>query len=116
MTEPTNTQGIPPEPPQLLDGDALYNSIMGQIEPELLSVNLEAIPTLCANETPEQRTARVTRYKAAFEEYDRRFDEHCRMWDEQLHNYKREAIEYIENQAQVNDIAELQVIESSLTQ
>ncbi len=116
MTELTNTHIDPPMPPLLLSGDELYDSIMGQIEPELLSANLPMISSLCANETAEQRSARAKRYQAAFKEYDLRFKKHCDEWNQQLHNYKHEAIKYIEQEAKTNEIAELEEIEYSINQ
>ncbi len=116
MTEPTNTQIDPPMPPPLVSGDELYDSIMGHIEPELLSANLPMIKSLCVNETAEQRTTRAKRYQAAFKEYDLRFKQHCDEWNQQLHNYKHEAIQYIEQEAKTNEIEQLQEIENSINQ
>ena len=55
------------------DGKELYDSIMKDIEPDLL---MDVIPTLdakYAGETPEQNAERQARYQKAFTEYDKRY-------------------------------------------
>lgn len=110
MPDQTN----PPWPPPVLTGKELYDSIMGGIEPELLSVNFPIAPDAFKSETPKQRTERAKRYQAAFEEYDRRFAKHHSDWNEQLRIYKRHAMEYIERGAAMKEDSHLASIESSI--
>jgi hypothetical protein len=114
MANDTNTQIDPPMPPAVLSGAALYDAIMGQIEPELVSANLPFAADAFAQETAEQRAERARRYQAAFDEYDRRFEMHITQWDEQLRTYKRHAMSYIEGQARGEDNNEIASIESSI--
>lgn len=103
-------------PPPVLTGTELYDSIMGDIEPELLSANLLLLKEAYANETPDERAARAARYEAAYAEYDARFAKNCDDWNEQLHAYKRHALQNVENRVQNKEAAELSSLESSLTQ
>jgi hypothetical protein len=109
-----NSSIDPPAPPAVLGGVELYDTIMGQIEPELLSSNLPFSADKFQDEDLEQRAERARRYQAAFDEYDRRFAQYCDTWNEELHSYKRQAVAYIEAAAQTNDDAQLSSIESSL--
>lgn len=113
MADQTTLQADAPFPPPVLSGKELYDSIMGPIEPELLSENLPFAPNAFAGETPEQRAERTQRYASAFEEYDRRFAAHAAQWNEQLRSYKRHAMEYIEGKVRGGEEGELQTIESS---
>jgi hypothetical protein len=114
MTDTHMTAGIPPTPPPVLRGQELYDLIMGQIEPDLLSVNVDGLAARYVQQTPEERSERAQRYRNAFSEYERRLTEYQRQWDEQLRTYKRLAIAYIEHQAQSGEVTDLQSIESSL--
>lgn len=114
MSEPTSYVGI--TPPPVLSGTELYDSIMGDIEPELLSANLPLLKDAYANETPDERAARAARYQAAYAEYDARFAKNCNDWNKQLHAYKRHALHNVESRVQTKESAELSSLESSLTQ
>ncbi len=114
MDTNTNPSIDPPTPPAVLGGAELYDTIMAQIEPELLSDKLPISRAALESDDAAERAARAARYQAAFEEYDRRFAQYCDKWNEELHSYKRQAVAYIEAAAQATDDAELSSIESSL--
>lgn len=114
MSKQTDTKIDPPFPPPVLTGRELYDSIMGGIEPDLLSSNFPFAPDAFKGETPEQRAARAKRYNAAFQEYDRRFAKYQDDWNEQLRTYKRHAMEYIEQGAATKEGDQLASLESSL--
>ncbi len=103
-------------PPPVLSGTELYDSIMGDIEPELLSANLSLLKETYANETPDERAVRAARYEVAYAEYDVRFAKNCEDWNEQLHAYKRHALQNVESRVQIQEAAELSSIETSLTE
>ncbi len=114
MADQTNTHIDPPFPPAVLSGAELYDSIMGQIEPELVSAKLPFSPDLFAAESPEQRAARAERYQAAFDEFDRRFAAYQDQWNEELRTYKRHAMTFIEEKADAEEQNTMASIESSL--
>lgn len=114
MFDSTLSAGI--TPPPILSGTELYDSIMGEIEPELLSANLPLLKEAYTNEAPDERAARAARYEAAYAEYDVRFAKNCADWNEQLHAYKRHALRNVESHVQNAEAVELTSIESSLNQ
>lgn len=57
-------------PAVLPSGVQIYDALMSQIEPELLSINATMLAEQYKNETPAERKARMARYKAAFQKYD----------------------------------------------
>ncbi len=61
--------------PDIPDGLAVYDSIMGEIDEDLTSQGAKKLNEKYRNETPEQTKARAARYDAARDEYDRRYDE-----------------------------------------
>jgi len=54
-------------------GKQIYDQIMAQIDPELVTDSLNTLSEKYKDETPEQATARSARYEAAFAEYDKRY-------------------------------------------
>ncbi len=48
----------------------LYDSLMEQIEPELMSATIETLEKKYANETEKEKEARALRYEEAFKLYD----------------------------------------------
>ncbi len=115
MADLTNTHTDAPFPPAVRSGAELYDSIMGAIEPELVSSKLPFAADAFAAETPEQRAERAQRYQAAFDEYDRRFAAYQDQWNQELRTYKRHAMTFIEEKAQAEDENAMASIESSLT-
>lgn len=118
MADDTNTSftGVPPVPPPVLSGQELYDTIMRDIEPDLLSSNVETLAVAYETQSPEEKAERADRYRQAFAEYERRLAQYQLQWDMQLSAYKRQAISYIEHQSQSNEAAELQNIESSINE
>ncbi len=51
-------------------GDEIYDGLMCDIEMDLISVNLPKLDAKYANETPEDREARLERYQKAYAKYD----------------------------------------------
>lgn len=82
-----------PQPPALLSGDELYDSIMGSIEPDLLISNMPQVVLEMEHDTQEVKTERIERYNRAFAEYDRRLAEHKQDWDKAYNDYKRASME-----------------------
>lgn len=94
----TNPVGISlPPPPVIPDGDALYDQLMGPIEPELLTANLPRLKALyAADGTDAKRKIRGERYKKAFQAYRVALAEFDRMMQEKLNRYYAEALRTLE--------------------
>ena len=57
-----------------LNPDDLYDLIMAQIEPDLLSSQVGKLEAKYATELPEAKAKRMQRYKAAWEQYTQERD------------------------------------------
>lgn len=86
-----------PKPPPIPGGRELYDSIMGEIEPELTTAGLLALPQTYVNETPDQKRGRAKRYNDAFEEYGRRFQAYNVEWMGQFTTFQRQALKSVEH-------------------
>lgn len=113
MTPPVATSsGLPP----LLSGDALYDVLMGSIEPELTTPQLPTLMEKYAHETLDEKQARAERYERAFAEFDRALQEYQKTCDRQIRDYKRAAIASIEAKAAQMDDVEIHEITSLILQ
>ena len=83
----SQTKGVP-----LISGSDLYDTIMGAIEPDLTSANLETTKQRVLDATLDERKEMATRYSDAFVEYDKRVGEHEKEWAKSFHTYKRQSL------------------------
>ncbi len=60
-----------PAVPQALGPEAVYDIVMGLIEPDLMSAQLPLLTEKYAKETPEETIARMERYDRAFALFDK---------------------------------------------
>lgn len=65
---------------ELPTGAEVYDGIMSDIEPDLVSNMIPLLDEKYAGETPEQNAIRLTRYRTAYEEYGRRFA----VWEKEM--------------------------------
>lgn len=84
-------------PPTLPTAEALYDQIMGAIEPELMSAGIETLGEKYKDETPEAFAARKERYAKAFEEYDRKYQEYISSLQTQVREYRRQSFARVES-------------------
>lgn len=87
-SESMNISGMP-EGFQFPTGQQIYDMIMGQIEPELLTANLDTLDAPYAGESKDAHDARYERYSRAFAKYKVAYAQ----WVSELHqaigSYKR---------------------------
>ena len=95
-------------------GDAIYDNIMSQIEPELTTAQLPLLDEKYKSETADQAAVRAARYNKAFAEYDKQFADYQTKWNEQFATYKREALKSTEQEARKEDDQQIQSIEQSI--
>jgi hypothetical protein len=99
-----------------MDGDALYDSIMSEIEPELVSANSERIAELTKDETEEERKVRAERYEKAFEVYDVKMAEYVSQAKEVSARHKRESLKALERDSRKEEEKQLEeILNSTLT-
>jgi hypothetical protein len=91
-------------------GEQIYDFIMGQIEPELMSKELPHLEQRYKHEKKKQAKARAKRYQAAFAEYDKRFAEYTDWMNQKVHAFQRfarqttERFESKKERGQIDDL------------
>jgi len=98
----------------LPSGKQLYDSLMGDIEPELVSSVIPALAARYAGETPDAHTSRMERYKRAFEEYDRRCAEYLRGLRSDVATFRKQSRKAVEGRQRSAEQAALQTLEDSI--
>ncbi len=96
-------------------GTEVYNSIMREIEPELLQDSIPLLEMKYANETPVAKKQRGERYRLAFEEYDRRYAAFELELQGKVRSFQKAAMKTAENSARTQDEADMVSLESSLS-
>ncbi len=114
MANQTQTAGTAlPRIPVVLEGDVLYDQIMSEIEPDLMTKNYETLDAKYAGETPAQNADRKERYAKAFEEYKRRFDLYTAEWNQQLQLFQRGVLRSFEADDRTEEDAQMLHLESA---
>jgi len=74
----------------------IYDLLMFEIEPELMSDMITLLPEIYKGETSEQHEERMERYREAFEVFYRRFDMLLALWKNELGVFKKEIMREFE--------------------
>lgn len=101
--------------PTVLSPEAVYDLLMNEIEPELVSTNVNGLKEKYRNEKPEQARKRAKRYALAFEEYDRRLDLYINKLNKAMNAYARDAAKSLEAYEQKNNTDNLADLESQIS-
>lgn len=103
---------MPPLPP-VFEGDDLYDTIMGEIEPELVSTVYPTLDEKYKNETPDEKAARQARYDKAFVEYERRFALYTNKWNGELRAFQTGVSRALEADDRAEDETIMSQLESA---
>jgi predicted S18 family serine protease len=119
MADPTHifTFGPPqsalPALPPVFEGDDLYDQIMSEIEPELVSTVYKTLDEKYKNETPEEKALRQARYDKAFTEYQRRFQLYTNEWSGKLRTFQTGVVQALEADDRAEDDGVMLQLESA---
>ena len=102
-------------PIKILEGQELYDQIMGQIEPELTSASIPLLEEKYRDETSEEAELRRQRYNKAYEEYDRQYAGFLSQKEVEFQAHKRQAIASIEKEDRKEEEAQLGDLESAIS-
>lgn len=91
----------------------VYDMLMADIEPDLLSYNIDLLDDYYAGETDAAHTARMARYEAAYTEFDRVFEEFMQGVSQEVRSNRRSALREREHEAQSAEADTLQALESA---
>jgi hypothetical protein len=92
----------------------LYDMLMFEIEPELLSDAVGELDELYKNETKEEHQERMDRYKVAFQTFSDRFGKMLDLWKVQLKDFDKAILSAIKAKAGAEESGRLSGIEQSL--
>ncbi|MCA9370925.1 MAG: hypothetical protein KC680_03120 [Candidatus Peregrinibacteria bacterium] len=99
--------------PTLPSGQAIYDMIMQEIEPELLTQSIPTLTAKYASETLQQRTERFARYEKAYKEYDKAYEVYMQNVQLQVRVYKKEALQSAEHTSLQKEESLLKKLEQS---
>ena len=91
----------------------IYNMLMFDIEPELMTNILPDLEELYPNESEEEKKERLARYAKAFEEFTMKFEEFMGAWKEQLHDFKKNILAHFKQESGAQDKTDLENLERS---
>ncbi len=114
QTSQASTKASFPPLPPVFQGDDLYDQIMGEIEPELVSSVYDTLEEKYKNETPDEKSARQARYDKAFTEYERRFSLYTSEWNGKLRTFQSGVIHALEADDRDEDSALMTQLETAL--
>lgn len=96
-------------------GDAIYDEIMGAIEPELKSSQIHGLAEKYKNEKPEEAELRKTRYNAAYVEYEKRLSAYLEQKKTEDAGRKRRAMSTIEKEDRQEEEEQMSSLESNIS-
>jgi len=102
------------EPPVELTMEDIYNMLMYDIEPDLMTSSLPELDAIYADETDEEREARADRYAEAFRECSRRLDGVLSVWMDEFLGCRDDLLKKLRSKAGEEDAEKLSDIEDSL--
>lgn len=99
---------------QLPTGEQVYDSIMCQIEPELLLSNLQNLDAPYLGESEQHRTERYERYGKAFAKYQGHYQAWIKSLKSAVNVYKKAVIKASEKVSASDDSAKLETLSSQI--
>jgi hypothetical protein len=114
MTSVTDDTTPFPVLPTILSPDHVYDMLMGEIEPELVSTVVHTLKEKYTAETAEQATARAARYTAAFAEYEKQLTTYVADLNAAIRQYARAAAVSLETSGRSIDNALLETLDTAM--
>ncbi|MDD5103526.1 MAG: hypothetical protein PHX93_03955 [Candidatus Peribacteraceae bacterium] len=113
MPNPPSSTGIPVIPAKRT-GREIYDSIMREIEPELLSAELPFLEERYQHDTPEQQKKRAERYIKAMDEYEKRYAQYRQEREGKARAFKLGSVHFVEKQSADDEQVKMRSLESAL--
>ncbi len=94
-------------PPTIeVDFKYIYDLLMADIEPELVTANMPYLDTAYEGETEDQKEIRLERYRMAFEVFTERYEQLMDIWHKELAKGKSDIdLEVLKNNMPLDDDA-----------
>lgn len=92
----------------------IYDMIMYEVEPELITCNIAELDLIYQNETEEEKLERGKRYEEAFEQLFIRLENLMGVWKLELDEYKDKVMQKFTEKSKKEDAEALSDIETSI--
>jgi hypothetical protein len=93
---------------------ALYDALMEQIEPDLVSTEIDYLDTYYSGETEEESAARAERYAKAFILFEERMGQLFVLWEKELAAIKEKVLTQAKSQSAKQEHEEIEGISSAI--
>jgi hypothetical protein len=93
----------------------LYDELMAEIEPDLVTANIDGLEEKYKDETPAEAAARAERYNAAYEAFQKAMDERELLWADQFRRMQHEAIASTEKEDRDAEVADLEALDKTIS-
>mgnify|MGYP001199310590 CR=1 FL=1 len=101
--------------PVIQGGQEVYDAIMGGIEPDLLSTNIDTLDEKYAGESEEEQAERMERYKKAFIEYQKQYAEYRDAQKGEIRVFSKSLMGSVEQKSDSSDASAIDDIESAIS-
>lgn len=101
-------------PVQIPSAEDIYDALMGDIEPELVSTHIPKLKDKYINETAADRQARMERYQQAYEELNNRYEEWLTEIKKLFSDFKRQALQLAEEEIKAKEAAQIANFDAQL--
>ena len=105
-----------PTPPVIEEGTVIYDMIMGEIEPDLVSGMAEKLDEKYAGESDVETKVRMERYAKAFKEYEKRYKEYKERKDAEVRAFSRDTMRATEGSSAKKEEGKLADLETQISQ
>ena len=95
--------------------EQLYDMIMREIEPDLLSYNIPKLDEYYKDETEEQHKERMKRYDVAYKQFEEKLQEFMNNVQDEVRGTKRDSLLAKEQEDKEHDMEVLEDIEEALS-
>lgn len=101
-------------PPVIPTGIQVFDLIMAQIEPDLVSTTVTTLDEKYKDETPAQAKARAERYVKAYEKYEEAYARFTSFMNVRVAGWQHITIKRAEEKSNKTDASELSSLESDI--
>lgn len=101
--------------PTLPSAQEIYDSLMKDIEPELLTANIASLKEKYAGESDAERKQRMQRYQRAYKAYDKAYVAYIQNLKTSVNGYRKDALRSVEKRSQARDADLLLRLEQSFS-
>lgn len=103
-----------PQAPVVPSGRDIYDAIMKNIEPELLSSELPLLKQKYGDEAGDVKAKRMARYAKAFAKYDEAYETYMTHLRQQVREYRHASFKWVEEETNGKENAVMNQLEQQM--